>query len=116
LTTPLINITLNESNDEIDYQWEDEYLGSETFLGLVADSLPTARPMVNNVNNGDRVVENPQVIRLQFDTIAYQKSGSVMLMIRAVLGHDLWLDGLRKVPIFRIVIIFRENYFIGEYW
>jgi len=69
----------------------------ETFLGLAADSLPTSRPMVNNANNGVRgEVETPSIIQLQFDTIAYQKSGSVMMMIRGIIGDELWTQALRS--------------------
>ena len=31
--------------------------------------------------------------KLQFDTIAYQKSGSVMMMIRGIIGDELWTQG-----------------------
>jgi len=53
-------------------------MGAEMFLGLIADGLVTSRPMVNNNNTWRDPVLDPAVIQLQFDTIAYQKSGSVM--------------------------------------
>ena len=40
-----LGLHLAQSNDQIIYQWEDEYMVDETFLGLAADSLPTSRPM-----------------------------------------------------------------------
>ena len=47
-----LGLIYGKSNDEIDYQWEDEYLYSQTYSGLVSDGRTTNRPMVNNANNG----------------------------------------------------------------
>jgi hypothetical protein len=52
--------------------------------------------MVNSANNGLLKVETPNEISIQFDSIAYNKAGSVMMMIREVIGEDLWQAGLRK--------------------
>ena len=50
--------------------------------------------MVNNRNNGELKVETPSECSTQFDSIAYNKAGSVMMMIRAVLGEEQWQKGL----------------------
>lgn len=55
--------------------------------------------MVNNRNNDVANSRNYPVdtdlrINRQFDNIAYNKAGSIMLMIRALIGDKLWTDGL----------------------
>lgn len=89
-----LGLIFAKSNDEIDYQWEDEYLQGQTYSALITDGRPNSRPMVNNANNGDLRVETPSEISGQFDGIGYDKSGSIMLMIRALIGDDLWTSGL----------------------
>ena len=42
-----------ESDNELEYAWEDEYLATQGFSGLVYDGRNTSRPMVNRVNNGE---------------------------------------------------------------
>lgn len=54
-----------------------------------ADASETVRPM--NWNAG-----SPNEIAGLFDTVAYDKSGSVLNMFREVLGDDNWRDGLRR--------------------
>ena len=89
----------SDQNLDADYQWEDEYLCSQTFSGMVSDSRNNSRPMVNNVNNDVANSRNYPVdtdlrINRQFDNIAYNKAGSIMLMIRALIGDELWTEGL----------------------
>ena len=50
--------------------------------------------MVNNANNGGRKVETPTELWDQFDNIGYDKAGAIMLMIRALIGDELWTKGL----------------------
>ncbi|CBY34741.1 unnamed protein product [Oikopleura dioica] len=85
-----------ESMNNVQYEWEDEYLTTQGYSGFTYDGRNTSRPMVNNANNGLLKVETPNEISRQFDSIAYNKAGSVMMMIREVIGEDLWQAGLRK--------------------
>ena len=91
-----LGLIYGKSNNEIDYQWEDEYLYGQTYSGLNYDGRITSRPMVNNANNGLLKVETPTEISRQFDSIAYDKAGSIMLMIRAIIGDPLWIKGLQN--------------------
>ena len=84
-----------KSNETYQYAWEDEYLATQGFQGLEYDGRNTSHPMVNRMNNGDLQVVTPAEIGIQFDRIAYNKAGSVMMMIRAVLGEDKWVEGLQ---------------------
>ena len=90
---------LSMTSSEAQYQWEDEYMCSQTFSGMVTDSRNNSRPMVNRMNNdmkntNNYPVDTPSRISRQFDNIAYNKAGSVMLMIRALIGDELWTKGL----------------------
>lgn len=91
-----LGLIYSKSHEKINYQWEDEYLIDEGYSGMYTDGTIFSRPMVNNVNNGELKVETPQELSNQFDRIAYPKSGSVMMMIRAVLGDELWTKGLQN--------------------
>ncbi|CBY18303.1 unnamed protein product [Oikopleura dioica] len=66
-----------ESMNNVQYEWEDEYLTTQGYSGFTYDGRNTSRP-------------------IQFDSIAYNKAGSVMMMIREVIGEDLWQAGLKK--------------------
>ena len=89
----ILGLIYGKSNDEIDYQWEDEYLYGQMYSGLTYDGTTRSRPMVNNANNGDLKVETPAELSRQFDSIAYDKAGSVMLFIREIIGHENWISG-----------------------
>ena len=95
-----LGLRLAESNTDptnpLEYAWEDEYLATQGFSGLVTDGRNTSRPMVNRMNNGLLKVEEPAEMSRQFDNIAYNKAGSVMMMIRAVIGEDQWKNGLTR--------------------
>ncbi|ETN58398.1 protease m1 zinc metalloprotease [Anopheles darlingi] len=54
-----------------------------------ADASESVRPM--NWNAG-----SPDEIAALFDTVAYDKSGSVLNMFREVLGDDIWRQGLKR--------------------
>ena len=91
-----LGMFLAESMAEVDYDWEAEYLATQTFDGLEFDGKNSSRPMVNNMNNGELRVTNPTEILSQYDKIAYNKGGSIMLMIREIIGGSLWRTGLQK--------------------
>ncbi|XP_055585540.1 aminopeptidase N-like [Uranotaenia lowii] len=55
---------------------------------MVPDGLVTTRPMTWNA-------DSPPKIRALFDRVAYPKSGSVLNMLRHVLGEENWAAGLR---------------------
>ena len=66
------------------------------YSGLTYDGTTRSRPMVNNANNGDLKVETPAEYSRQFDSIAYDKAGSVMLFIREIIGHENWITGKKR--------------------
>ena len=51
-------------------------------------------------------VETPNEMSRQFDSIAYDKAGSVMLFIREMIGADNWIEGKRP---------YKKNYSGGDY-
>ena len=67
------------------------------YSGLTYDGTTRSRPMVNNANNGDLKVETPAELSRQFDSIAYDKAGSVMLFIREIIGHENWVTGKKRI-------------------
>lgn len=62
------------------------------------DSLETSHPIENEVHSPDEIKEI-------FDSISYDKGGSVLRMIYCYLGHD----------VFRKVYINNNNIYIGYY-
>ena len=91
---------LSMTGTEAEFQWEDEYLCSQTFSGMNTDSYNSSRPMVNRQNNDESnqnyPVDSPARISKQFDNIGYNKAGSVMMMIRALIGDNLWTKALHN--------------------
>ena len=91
---------LSMTGTEAEFQWEDEYLCSQTFSGMITDSFNSSRPMVNRQNNDETnqnyPVDSPARISKQFDNIGYNKAGSVMMMIRALIGDNLWTQALHN--------------------
>uniref|UniRef100_A0A1Q3FGJ4 Aminopeptidase N n=2 Tax=Culex tarsalis TaxID=7177 RepID=A0A1Q3FGJ4_CULTA len=55
---------------------------------MVPDGLESTRPMTWNA-------DSPQSISRLFDRVAYPKSGSVLNMMRNILGDENWATGLR---------------------
>ncbi|CAK9804067.1 Aminopeptidase N [Anthophora plagiata] len=56
---------------------------------FVADAAEKVRPM-------NKDVESPEEISVLFDSIAYQKAGSVIRMMSHILTEDVFKNGLRK--------------------
>ena len=54
-------------------------------------------------------VDTPGQIRSQFDNIAYNKAGSVMMMVRELIGEPLWQAGLRNyLKVFKLWQIYQD--------
>ena len=53
--------------------------------------------MNNDDSNRNYPVDNPTRIQRQFDGIAYDKAGSIMLMIRELIGEPLWNQGIQLI-------------------
>merc|ERR1712131_366311 len=52
--------------------------------------------MNNDQSNANYPVDSPARISAQFDNIGYNKAGSIMLMIRALIGDNLWTQALHN--------------------
>ncbi|CAK9834336.1 Aminopeptidase N [Anthophora retusa] len=79
-------------SNEIYPEWRlNEVLVVDSMQGnaFVADAAEKVRPM-------NKDVESPEEISVLFDSIAYQKAGSVIRMMSHILTEDVFKNGLRE--------------------
>jgi aminopeptidase N len=74
--------------------WKPEWHNSQDEVGetdgaLTTDSIPSIRPIRSNANT-------PAEIDALFDGIAYEKTASVLRMIEAYVGKDLYRKGVNE--------------------
>ena len=86
---------------EPSWKWEDEFWYRFTRDGLRFDSTKYSHPVVNKANNGgvnlrDFRTTTANDLAKQFDRISYHKAGSLLRMIRNLVGEEPWLNGLRE--------------------
>jgi len=84
---------------EPSWKWEDEFWYRYTKGGLKFDSTKYSHPIVNKANNGginirDEKSSSKNAVK-QFDRISYHKAGSILRMIKNIIGQDSWWAGVR---------------------
>ncbi|XP_052782181.1 putative aminopeptidase-2 isoform X1 [Mya arenaria] len=72
-----------------DWQMWEQFIYDELHLALELDSLVSSHPIYVPVND-------PVEIHEIFDTISYSKGGSVIRMMRYILGEETFRQGLTK--------------------
>ena len=72
-------------------EWDvwTQYLKNTVFEGMKLDSMRSSHPINVTVNSADEIDE-------LFDEIAYSKGGSLLRMLEAYLGDEIFRQGLRK--------------------
>jgi tricorn protease interacting factor F2/3 len=77
--------------DEVFPEWkmDDQYLIDAVSAALNADQLVSTHPISVNV-------KNPAEVEQIFDTISYEKGGSVLYMLESYVGHEVFRKGLHN--------------------
>ncbi|GMS80111.1 hypothetical protein PENTCL1PPCAC_2286, partial [Pristionchus entomophagus] len=70
------------------YHMEEEFVRDAQDTAFNVDALPTSQPLSFKIDKSIEVVE-------AFNSISYQKGGSVLRMIRSVLGPSVFQEGLK---------------------
>lgn len=76
--------------DSLFPEWKmfEGYLVNERSYATIVDSIPSSRPIIKKVSSPYHSVEI-------FDGIAYEKSGSIIRMIKSIIGEDNFMKGLK---------------------
>ncbi|XP_065178411.1 glutamyl aminopeptidase-like [Sycon ciliatum] len=72
-------------------QWDMQlqFMVDDFERALASDSLPSSHPILATVHS-------PSQINEIFDSISYSKGGSVLRMLRGVIGETAFIDGIRR--------------------
>lgn len=72
-----------------DWNLELQFVPDQTHAALSTDSLEFSKPLTREVNT-------PEEISGAFDTITYQKGGSIVRMAEHILGRNKFMIALRQ--------------------